>query len=100
MPKPFTPKVLTGNSLLQGDVVYLATDKKLTSNLKDALVFMDKASAEQQLGNLECHSTEVVGAYLADITLENGEPTPSHFREVFRTQGPSNYFHGKQAEQS
>jgi len=28
-----------------------------------------------------------------------GRPEPVHFREVFRTRGPSNYFHGKQASQ-
>jgi len=100
MPKPFTPKVLTGNSLLQGDVVYLTADQKLTPNLHDAVVFNDKVSAEQQLAQLDCRADEVVGAYLADVTLTNGKPTPNHFREAFRTRGPSNYFHGKQAEQS
>ena len=28
---------------------------------------------------------------------ENG-PEPTHFREEFRTRGPSNYAHGKQAD--
>jgi len=63
-------------------------------------VLIDKASAEKQLAKLECRASEVVGAYLADVQVENGKPTPSHFREAFRTRGPSNYFHGKQAEQS
>jgi hypothetical protein len=39
-----------------------------------------------------------VGAYLADFTDEDAGPKPAHFREVFRTKGPGNYFHGKQAE--
>jgi hypothetical protein len=25
-------------------------------------------------------------------------PEPTHFREAFRTRGPSNYAHGKQAD--
>ena len=37
---------------------------------------------------------------LADVALDsNGRPIPTHFREEFRTRGPSNYrTHGKQAE--
>ena len=31
---------------------------------------------------------------------ENGLPIPVHFREAFRRRGPSNYFHGIQAELS
>jgi len=40
----------------------------------------------------------VVGAYLADFIDEDAGPKPAHFREAFRTKGPGNYFHGKQAE--
>ena len=36
--------------------------------------------------------------YLAETVLgADNRPQPVHFREVFRTRGPSNYFHGKQA---
>jgi hypothetical protein len=27
-----------------------------------------------------------------------GGPVPTHFREAFRTHGPTNYVHGKRAE--
>jgi hypothetical protein len=40
----------------------------------------------------------VVGAYLADATAGPDGPEPVHFREAFRTRGPSNYPHGKQAD--
>ena len=40
----------------------------------------------------------MVGAYLADFIDEGAGPKPVHFREAFRTIGPGNYFHGKQAE--
>ncbi|NNK78640.1 MAG: DUF2849 domain-containing protein, partial [Litoreibacter sp.] len=41
----------------------------------------------------------IVGAYLADVTKGPSGPEPLHFREEFRTRGPSNYpSHGKQAE--
>ena len=41
---------------------------------------------------------EAVGVYLADVAVKDGTPEPTHFREEFRRTGPSNYFHGKQAE--
>jgi len=37
-----------------------------------------------------------VGAYLADAQLGACGPQPVHFREIFRTRGPSNHAHGKQ----
>ena len=41
----------------------------------------------------------VVGPYLAEAKRgDDGRPEPTHFREAFRRRGPSNYFHGKQAD--
>jgi hypothetical protein len=40
----------------------------------------------------------VVGAYLADAKPGANGPEPTHFREEFRTRGPSNYPHGKQVD--
>ena len=33
-----------------------------------------------------------------DVRIGPDGPEPAHFREAFRTRGPSNYPHGKQAE--
>ncbi len=33
---------------------------------------------------------QVVGAYLADAKAGPNGPEPTHFREAFRTRGPSN----------
>ncbi|MDC0653494.1 DUF2849 domain-containing protein [Planktomarina temperata] len=38
----------------------------------------------------------VVGAYLSDVIKDTDGPQASHFREKFRSTGPSNYRHGKQ----
>jgi hypothetical protein len=38
----------------------------------------------------------VVGAYLSDVIKDADGPKASHFREKFRSTGPSNYRHGKQ----
>ena len=36
MTRAFTPKVVTGNALLEGDVVYLAADDSWTRHLHEA----------------------------------------------------------------
>lgn len=98
MPRAFTPKVVTGNALLEGDVIYFTDNDSWTRNLKDAEVITDEAVAQVRLLAAESQAAEVVGAYLADVKVTEDGPEPTHFREDFRRTGPSNYFHGKQAE--
>ncbi|SEF48874.1 Protein of unknown function [Thalassococcus halodurans] len=98
MPRAFTPKVVTGNALLEGDVIYFTDSDSWTRNLKDAEVITDEAVAQVRLLAAESQAAEVVGAYLADVKVTEDGPEPTHFREDFRRTGPSNYFHGKQAE--
>ncbi|MBO6865697.1 MAG: DUF2849 domain-containing protein [Thalassococcus sp.] len=98
MPRAFTPKVVTGNALLEGDVIYFTDSDSWTRNLKDAEVITDEAVAQVRLLTAESQAAEVVGAYLADVKVTEDGPEPTHFREDFRRTGPSNYFHGKQAE--
>ena len=98
MPRAFTPKVVTGNALLEGDVIYFTDSDSWTRNLKDAEVITDDAVAQVRLLAAESQAAEVVGAYLADVKVTEDGPEPTHFRGDFRRTGPSNYFHGKQAE--
>lgn len=97
MPRPFTPKVVTANHLLKGDVVY-QTQTGWTRDLAKAEVLEDEAHADLRLVEASQQTEEIVGAYLADIALRDGIPEPTHFREEFRATGPSNYPHGKQAD--
>ena len=90
------PKVLTANALLEADVVYLAPDGGWTRQHDKALLITDAATAELHLLDAAARGHEVVGAYLADAKVGPKGPEPIHFREVFRTRGPSNYAHGKQ----
>lgn len=99
MPRPFTPKVVTANHLLQGDVIYQTLDG-WSRELKDAEVLEDEAVADLRLVEASQQVSEIVGAYLADVSLEDGVPTPVHFREDFRATGPSNYHHGKQEQRA
>ncbi|KIN66368.1 DUF2849 domain containing protein [Sulfitobacter noctilucicola] len=95
MPKPFTPKVVTANALLEGDVIYLSADG-WTRDLSQADVLTDEADADLRLIEASAQVDTVVGVYLADVDVQDGVPVPVHFREAFRAKGPSNYIHGKQ----
>ncbi len=96
--KDFTPKVVTANALLSGHVVYLTADDRWTRHHHEAELIEDEAEAQLRLLHAESQPRVVVGAYLADARMGAVGPEPIHFREAFRTRGPSNYFHGKQAE--
>ncbi|WJY20602.1 DUF2849 domain-containing protein [Fontisubflavum oceani] len=97
MPRPFTPKVVTANALLEGDVVYLTEDDRWTRTLTEAELIEDEAHAQLRLLDAEMQPDRVVGPYLADVKAGPQGPEPTHFREAFRSRGPSNYQHGKQA---
>jgi len=98
MSRRFTPKVVTANRLREGDVVYLAADDRWTPHHHEAELIEDEAHAQMRLLHASSQRLEVVGAYLADAKAGANGPEPTHFREAFRTRGPSNYFHGKQAD--
>ena len=95
-----TPRIITANDLIEGDVVYLAEDQSWVRTLREAAVHRDDATAQKQLAHAQAQSGRVVGAYLARVRLGPDGPEPVHFREAFRARGPSNYAHGKQAERT
>lgn len=97
MARAFVPKVATSNHLLEGDVIYY-TGKGWSRSLADAAVARTPDEAEALLAEAGAYPLETVGAVLTDVDMSTGVPTPMHFRETFRTRGPSNYFHGKQAD--
>ncbi|HSF63781.1 MAG TPA: DUF2849 domain-containing protein [Paracoccaceae bacterium] len=94
----FTPKVVTANDLRQGDVVYLTADDRWTRHHHEAELIEDEAHAQMRLLHGAAQKLVVVGVYLADAKAGARGPEPVHFREVFRTRGPSNYPHGKQVD--
>ena len=94
----FTPKVVTANALIEGDVVYLTADDRWSRLHHEAELIEDEAHAQMRLLHGAAQRLVVVGAYLADAKPGANGPEPTHFREAFRTRGPSNYFHGKQAD--
>ena len=100
MARPFTPKVVTTNDLLEGDAVWLTGDNRWSRTVAEAELIEDEAYARERLLHAQSQSDRVVGAYLADAKLGANGPESVHFREVFRTRGPSNYAHGKQVGNS
>ena len=96
MSRAFTPKVVTANDLLEGDVVYLTEDDRWSRELVEAELITDEAHAQVRLLDASRQAHKIVGAYLADAVAGDNGPQPAHFREDFRRTGPSNYAHGKQ----
>ncbi|KAA9009116.1 DUF2849 domain-containing protein [Histidinibacterium aquaticum] len=97
MSRKFTPKVVTGNALIEGDAVWLTEDDRWTREMSEAELIEDEAHAQMRLLFGQSQPSVVVGVYLADAKAGLNGPEPTHFREDFRTRGPSNYPHGKQA---
>ncbi|NBD31102.1 MAG: DUF2849 domain-containing protein [Alphaproteobacteria bacterium] len=98
MPRPFTPKVVTANRLLEGDAVWRTRDGDWSPDMAQAELIEDARTAELRLLEAAAEAHLVVGAYLADAARGETRPEPVHFREAFRTRGPSNYAHGKQTD--
>ena len=98
MARSFTPKVVTANDLLLGDAVWLTTDDRWTRDMHQAELMDDEAHADIRLLFGAAQRNTVVGVYLVDAKAGPNGPEPVHFRETFRTRGPSNYAHGKQVE--
>jgi hypothetical protein len=96
MPRPFTPKIITANDLLEGDVIYFTANGSWSRNLAEAELIVDEAEAQLRLLEAERDALSVGGIYLTDAKAGPNGPEPVHFREDFRRTGPSNYAHGKQ----
>lgn len=94
----YTSKVVTANALIEGDVVYLTADDRWTRLHHEAELIEDEAHAQMRLLHGAAQRNVVVGTYLADAKAGPNGPVPTHFREAFRTRGPSNYAHGKQVD--
>lgn len=100
MSRAFTPKVVTANALIEGDVIYLQADGQWSRDLRHAELIHDQDRADARLALGDADQSVVAGVYLMDAVQGDQGPEPTHFRETFRTRGPSNYAHGKQVELS
>ncbi|RVT84492.1 DUF2849 domain-containing protein [Rhodobacteraceae bacterium CCMM004] len=94
--RPFAAKIVTANCLRSGEAVWLTADDRWSPDMADAELIEDEAVADDRLLFALAQGDRVVGAYLADARPGRDGPEPVHFREAFRTRGPSNHVHGKQ----
>lgn len=93
------PQIVSANDLLAGDVIYFTPAQGWTRCLTEAAIAYDDEAARALLTAAEAQPGIAVGPYLADVALEGLEPRPLHYREIFRTRGPSNRPDlGRQAE--
>ena len=100
MARKFHPQMATGNDLLEGDVVYFTSAGEWSRAIGDAALAVNPEAAADLLARASASPNAVVGVYLVEAGLDDsGRAAPAHFREVFRTRGPSNYpEHGRQPE--
>jgi hypothetical protein len=100
--RKFQPQMATGNDLLEGDVVYFTSTGEWSREIGDAALAMSPEAAEDLLARASAFPNRVVSVYLVEARVDDhGRAAPAHFREVFRTRGPSNYpQHGRQAERT
>lgn len=99
MSRPFTPRVVTANALLSGEVVYLTDTDRWTTRHEEAELIEDEAHAQLRLLHAESQPGVVVGPYLAEATPGPDGPVPLRRREAIRARGPTNHAHGGQARQ-
>lgn len=84
-------KIVTGNSLFDGRVVYLSPEGAWTPRIH-AAALMASEDAEAALADAKSRAGEIAEAYLMDATLENGVVKPSGraaLRETVRSAGPT-----------
>jgi|TARA_B100002003_G_scaffold7624_1_gene6775 hypothetical protein len=94
-------KILTANYLLSGKVIYLTSEKKWIEYSEKAAVFDNQEDADNALAFADAQINKLQSAYLIDVVLtSDGIPKPKSNLELIRAIGPTNYFHGKQAEKN
>ena len=87
----FVPQAMTANRLRDGAVVFLKGDQTWSEGLAEMVVANDaaQAAALQAIADRDVAASQVVGAYLFEISVENGEIRPLRYREHIRAFGPS-----------
>jgi len=102
MARKFQPQMATGSDLLEGDVVYFTSTGEWSRSIGEAALAVNAEAADALLARASAFPNQVVGVYLVEAAIDDcGRAAPAHFREEFRTRGPSNYpQHGRQAERS
>jgi uncharacterized protein DUF2849 len=95
-PKP--QWVVSGQDLLSGEVVYF-TPSNWVAALSSAHILEDESQAVSAIDTIQQHDRTVLFPYRLRVVRDaHGRLAAVHFREGVRATGPSNRFHGKQAD--
>ena len=92
-----TAYLITANDLLSGDAIFYQGGKSWSGDIEKAVLFFDQQIAEEAVLRVnQEQASEIVGAY---YIVADEDKRPVKNREVLRTTGPTNYWHGKQTQQ-
>eukprot|EP01037_Dinobryon_pediforme_P018163 gene18163-18409_t len=86
--RSFAGNALTANDLLTGEVVFRAMEG-WTPRFADAQLFGDPLDARAELDLAVLETVRLADPYLIDVTLTDGLPSPTSFRERIRALGPT-----------
>ena len=78
-------KILTGNDLPSGDVIWW-TGSAWSRRVEDAA---DVGDAGQSLAAVEEAARRVIGAYVIEATAGPAGPRPAHIKDRIRALGPT-----------
>ena len=82
-------KALTGNLLVEGDVVFWGRGA-WREQFAEADLMSDPAAADAALEAAKAQPTLIIDPYLIDVRMEDdGSPVPISFRERVRALGPT-----------
>jgi hypothetical protein len=92
-------KALTGNTLEDGEAVFLGHDGQWAPRFADAELFDDEDAALAAEARAKTQITVVVDPYLIDVIASEHGFAPLSYRERVRALGPTNKpEHGKKTE--
>ncbi|MES1199022.1 MAG: DUF2849 domain-containing protein [Pseudomonadota bacterium] len=93
-------KLITGNDLKTGEVMYFTEAGAWSKHLADAIAFEDEAALDA-LAGAKATPTLITGVYLVEADGPGAPSARVRLREIIRANGPTVRLDlGKQAEQA
>jgi Protein of unknown function (DUF2849) len=84
-------QILTANRLIDGDVVFLTAENDWSVDINDAHLAHDKSVSArlEDTGARAEAAAHVIGCYLIDVVVVDGNINARHYREIMRAKGPT-----------
>jgi len=84
-----TVYLITGNSLLSGDVIYLADGGEAVMDIARAAIWNDEDEAKARCNEMAKEQNEFVGLYVMPIEHLLNRHRPLSLKEQIRASGPT-----------